>query len=97
MANAPDNLQTEPHKDRINPTVFYGSAIGIVAFALWTMIFTDSASATINALLGWISDTFGWFYFVAVVAYLVFVIVSPPLAWASCDSARRTPRRISTS
>ena len=74
MATAPDDVQTEVHKDRINPIVFYGSAIGIVAFALWTMLFTDSASAAINAVLSWISDTFGWFYFVAVVAYLVFVI-----------------------
>ncbi|MDI5983847.1 choline BCCT transporter BetT [Halomonas sp. M4R5S39] len=61
-------------KDRINPTVFYGSATGILIFALWTMIFTEQASGVIFAVLGWISDTFGWFYFLAVVFYLVFVI-----------------------
>ncbi|SHE89014.1 choline/glycine/proline betaine transport protein [Modicisalibacter ilicicola DSM 19980] len=61
--------------DRLNPVVFYGSVIGIVVFALWTMIFTDSANATINAVLGWISDTFGWYYFLAVLVYLIFVIV----------------------
>ncbi|MEC9482159.1 MAG: BCCT family transporter, partial [Halomonas sp.] len=70
------NSQTheDAHNDRLNPVVFYGSAIGIVAFALWTMFFTESASNVIYAVLGWISDTFGWYYFLAIVAYLVFVI-----------------------
>ncbi|HET8790444.1 MAG TPA: choline BCCT transporter BetT, partial [Modicisalibacter sp.] len=74
--NPPNNPTDQPaeQKDRINPIVFYGSAIGIVAFALWTMFFTESAGVAINAVLGWISSTFGWYYFVAVVAYLVFVI-----------------------
>jgi choline/glycine/proline betaine transport protein len=76
MANesvsTPQNSDTQ--KDRINPVVFYGSAIGIVGFAIWTMFFTAPAGVVINAVLGWISNTFGWFYFVAVVAYLVFVI-----------------------
>ncbi|MGV8898359.1 MAG: choline BCCT transporter BetT [Burkholderiaceae bacterium] len=76
MANEPVTAQenTESERDRINPVVFYGSAIGIVAFAVWTMFFTAQAGTVINAILAWISDTFGWFYFVAVVAYLVFVI-----------------------
>ncbi|WP_016853587.1 choline BCCT transporter BetT [Halomonas smyrnensis] len=65
---------SESPRDRINPVVFYGSAIGIVAFALWTMFFTEAAGGVINAVLAWISDSFGWFYFLAVVAYLVFVI-----------------------
>lgn len=60
--------------DRINPVVFYVSAIGIAGFALWTMFFIDSANLVINATLGWISNSLGWFYFVAVVLYLVFVI-----------------------
>ncbi|WP_110675881.1 choline transporter [Salinicola sp. RZ23] len=62
-------------RDRLNPVVFYGSAIGIVLFALWTMLFTESAGGVINAILGWISESFGWYYFLAVVIYLVFVIV----------------------
>ncbi|TDX32875.1 choline/glycine/proline betaine transport protein [Modicisalibacter xianhensis] len=64
----------EAHNDRLNPTVFYGSVIGIVVFALWTMFFTESASNVIYTVLGWISNTFGWYYFVAVLAYLIFVI-----------------------
>ncbi|MCH4564164.1 choline BCCT transporter BetT [Halomonas sp. EGI 63088] len=76
MANEPV-ASREPsgqRRDRLNPVVFYGSAIGIVAFALWAMIFTEPAGAVINAVLAWVSDSFGWFYFVAVVLYLVFVI-----------------------
>ncbi|WP_106477629.1 choline BCCT transporter BetT [Phytohalomonas tamaricis] len=62
-------------KDRLNPVVFYGSAIGIVAFSLWTMLFTEQSSAVINTVLAWISNSFGWYYFLAVVIYLVFVVV----------------------
>lgn len=70
----PHQYTDDLSRDRLNPTVFFSSAIGITAFALWTMFFTDSASGVINAVLGWISNTFGWYYFLAVVAYLVFVI-----------------------
>ena len=60
--------------DRLNPVVFYGSSLGIVLFALWTMIFTESSKALINTLLGWVSDSFGWYYFLVVLVYLFFVI-----------------------
>ncbi|MFC0269059.1 choline BCCT transporter BetT [Kushneria aurantia] len=62
------------NEDRLNPVVFYGSFIGIVVFSLWAMIATEQASAVINALLGWISNTFGWYYFLTVVIYLAFVV-----------------------
>ncbi|MEP5366744.1 BCCT family transporter, partial [Parvibaculum sp.] len=70
---------TEPGReqasgDRINPVVFYISAIGIAGFALWTMFFIDSANLVINTTLAWISNSLGWFYFVAIVLYLVFVV-----------------------
>ena len=61
-------------RDRLNPTVFYGSVIGIVAFSLWTMIATEQANAVISTILTWIARTFGWYYFLTVVIYLVFVI-----------------------
>lgn len=54
---------------RINPVVFYGSAAGIVIFALWTIVLTESAREFISAVLGWISGTFGWLYFLSVIAY----------------------------
>lgn len=68
-------------KVRVNPIPFYGAVIGITIFALWTMIFTEAASSVIGAALGWISSTFGWFYFIVVVAYLVFVIVIALSPW----------------
>ena len=73
MANQ-EASPSEPVTDRINPIVFYGSALGIIVFAVWTMFFTAPATEVINAILGWIAHTFGWFYFVAVTAYLVFVV-----------------------
>lgn len=59
---------------RLNPIVFYGSTAGIVVFAVWTILFTESSSTFIYGVLGWISNSFGWFYFVSVVVYLVFAI-----------------------
>ncbi|GHB09447.1 choline BCCT transporter BetT [Modicisalibacter luteus] len=61
-------------RDRLNPVVFYSSVVGIVAFSLWTMLATEQANSVINAILGWIANTFGWYYFLTVVIYLVFVI-----------------------
>lgn len=70
------NASPDPDKNgiRINPVVFYGSAAGIVFFAVWTIVFTESTREAINTVLGWISGSFGWLYFLSVVAYLVFVI-----------------------
>ncbi|MHB0775173.1 choline BCCT transporter BetT [Halomonas sp. WWR20] len=68
-----DNNDTST-QDRLNPAVFYSSVVGIVAFSLWTMLATEQANSVINAILGWISHTFGWYYFLTVVIYLVFVI-----------------------
>ncbi|MEC8917012.1 MAG: choline BCCT transporter BetT, partial [Pseudomonadota bacterium] len=72
MSTSPDNNSTT--EDRLNPVVFYGSVIGIVLFSLWAMVATEQASGIINALLGWISNTFGWYYFLTVVIYLAFVL-----------------------
>lgn len=54
--------------------VLTGSAAGIVVFALWTLLAAEQATAAIAALLDQVSERFGWFYFLAVLAYLVFVI-----------------------
>ncbi|MFC0337069.1 choline/glycine/proline betaine transport protein [Kushneria avicenniae] len=60
--------------DGLNPVVFYGSALCIVAFSLWGMLFTETANTIIFAVLEWISNTFGWYYFLAATLYLGFVI-----------------------
>ncbi|XOZ34126.1 choline BCCT transporter BetT [Halomonadaceae bacterium KBTZ08] len=67
-------LSKDSNQDRLNPVVFFGSSILIVVFALWTMFFTGAAENMINTMLGWVSTTFGWYYFLTVVAYLLFVI-----------------------
>ncbi len=69
-----EQAPAEENRDRLNPTVFFGSSIVIVLFAVWTMFFTDMAEGVINTMLGWVSDTFGWYYFLTVLAYLAFVI-----------------------
>jgi len=60
---------------RLNRVVFFVSIAFLVAFSVWSMIDTTGAEAVINAALGWVSKSFGWLYFLAVVVYLVFVIV----------------------
>ncbi|NNC23554.1 choline BCCT transporter BetT [Salinisphaera sp. USBA-960] len=60
--------------DRVNPVVFFGSSLAILIFALWTILFTGAAETWINTVLSWVSHTFGWYYFLTVVIYLVFVI-----------------------
>ncbi len=75
MTDVVDESGGSDRKDRLNPIVFYGSTASIVAFAVWTILFTESSSSVIFGVLAWISNSFGWFYFVSVIAYLVFVIV----------------------
>jgi choline/glycine/proline betaine transport protein len=64
---------TEP-RNRINPVVFFGSAIVIVVFALWAMIFPENANGAIGVLVGWISTWFGWFYILIATVILGFVL-----------------------
>ena len=63
-----------PPANRLNPAVFHGSVAGILVFLAYTILYTEQATAFFNAGLQWIGRTFGWYYMLAVVAYLVFVI-----------------------
>lgn len=67
--------QDNPRRDRLNPAVFHGSVAGILVFLVLTMTFTAEAGAFFDAALAWVNQTFGWYYMLAVVAYLVFVIL----------------------
>ncbi|MFG6138202.1 choline BCCT transporter BetT [Halomonas sp. B23F22_10] len=69
-----DNTAHPERRDRINRTVFHGSVAGILIFLVLTMTFTEEAGAFFDAALAWVSDTFGWYYLLAAVVYLVFVI-----------------------
>ncbi|WP_457942525.1 choline BCCT transporter BetT [Vreelandella alkaliphila] len=72
MAKDNPNL---PSRDRLNPVVFHGSVAGILIFLVLTMLFTEQAGAFFDAGLAWVSKTFGWYYMLAIVAYLVFVVI----------------------
>ena len=71
---AKDNFAL-PSRDRLNPVVFHGSMAGILIFLVLTLLFTEQAGEFFNTALAWVSATFGWYYMLAVVAYLVFVVV----------------------
>ncbi|OXY82627.1 choline BCCT transporter BetT [Oceanimonas doudoroffii] len=59
---------------RLNTAVFHGSVAGILIFLIYAIAFTDHATAFFNAGLDWIGQTFGWYYMLAIVVYLVFVL-----------------------
>ena len=69
------NAPSAPSRDRLNPVVFHGSVAGIVTFLVLTLLFTEQAGTFFDAGLAWVSRTFGWYYMLAVVAYLVFVVL----------------------
>lgn len=62
-------------RDRLNPYVFFSSAILIIALAVWSIIAPDNAGGIIQGILGWISKWFGWYYFLAATLYVLFVII----------------------
>ena len=51
----PEEQSTQPNS-RINPVVFFGSAVCIIAIALWAIISPEGAGATIGVVVGWISE-----------------------------------------
>jgi choline/glycine/proline betaine transport protein len=59
---------------RIKPVAFYGSAVGVLAVALWALLAPGQAAATIGVLVTWASGWFGWFYILLATAILVFVV-----------------------
>ncbi|TFD54838.1 BCCT family transporter [Cryobacterium sp. Hh11] len=73
-STGPPGLPPE-NKTRVNKTVFFGSASGIIAIALWAILAPSNASDVIAAVVGWVSVNLGWYYFLIVTVVLVFVIV----------------------
>jgi choline/glycine/proline betaine transport protein len=69
-----DTPDDEARDNRINPVVFWGSSILIVALSIWAIITPEGAENTIGAVVGWISTGFGWYYFLAATLFLVFVV-----------------------
>ncbi|WP_334122182.1 choline BCCT transporter BetT [Glutamicibacter sp.] len=70
----PPGAQPGNEKTRINKVVFYGSALLVLAIALWAMIDRESASTVITNTVTWIGKNFGWYYTLIVVTVLIFVV-----------------------
>lgn len=65
----------ERFTSRMNPPVFIGAALVIVAFVAFGGIFTETAAATFQWTQSKITRFLGWYYALVVTACLVFTIV----------------------
>jgi len=68
-----EEQSTQP-STRVNPIVFIGSSVCILAVALWAILSPESASGVLGVAVGWISEWFGWFYILIATIFLAFVI-----------------------
>ncbi|WP_169552631.1 choline BCCT transporter BetT [Nocardiopsis halotolerans] len=71
-AETPD--KAENGKARLKPVVFFGSAALILALSIWSIITPTGAANVIGSVVGWITEVFGWYYFLAATLYLAFVV-----------------------
>ncbi|BAN46643.1 choline BCCT transporter BetT [Metapseudomonas resinovorans] len=69
------DLRITEETDTLNRTVFLGSAGCILAVACWALLDGQTAAAALGRVLGWISEGFGWYYFLAATLYVAFVLV----------------------
>ena len=70
----PEPTGNETPRIQISPPVFIISAVLTLALVLFAAIFTGPAGTLFNAVQGWISESVGWFYVLAVAGFVVFVI-----------------------
>ncbi|WP_279587049.1 choline BCCT transporter BetT [Amycolatopsis arida] len=61
-------------RNRVNPVVFFGSSVCILAVSIWAIVTPTRAQDAIGTVVGWISEGFGWYYFLAATLFLVFVV-----------------------
>ncbi|AHE99120.1 BCCT family transporter [Thioalkalivibrio paradoxus] len=59
---------------QMNPPVFIVSAVLTLVFVLLAAVFTETAGVLFDAVQGWIIESVGWFYVLAVAGFIVFVI-----------------------
>ena len=57
---------------QIHPPVFFGSAGLIFATVLFAAAAPEYAAGVFSTVQSWIVDTFGWYYLLAVTAFLIF-------------------------
>ena len=82
-------LENEPPA-RVNKVVFGGSALIVLAIAIWAILVPKSAEGTIATMVGWTSEWFGWFYVLLATAVLVFVLFLGFVAWGLYSPSERT-------
>jgi choline/carnitine/betaine transport len=58
----------------IDPVVFYVSAAIALAFVAWGVIDTASLGRIAADVLGWLIETFGWFFVLSTFAFLAFAV-----------------------
>jgi len=73
-SSSPSGTPPPAEKTRINKVVFFGSALSVLAIALWAMLDRESASTVITTMVTWIGKNFGWYYTLIVVTVLIFVV-----------------------
>lgn len=56
-----------------NWRVFIGAALGVLVVSVWGLADPDSLGAVIGAVVGWVSQHFGWFYILTGTVVLVFI------------------------
>jgi choline/glycine/proline betaine transport protein len=72
MTEQTADKQAPAPKVAINPPVFFGSAIIILAVVIFGAGFSEQASSLFGHVQSWIVDTFGWFYLLSVAVFLIF-------------------------
>ncbi|EPE5497851.1 BCCT family transporter [Vibrio cholerae] len=72
MTTAPLKI-AKPVGSRVNPIVFYGSTSLILLLTAILVSFPDEAGKWLGQVQTWLSHTFGWYYMLAIGAYLFFV------------------------
>lgn len=72
MSEAKQHNTHPASKVEINPPVFFGSAILILALVIFAATFSDFAAGLFADVQSWIVESFGWFYLLAVGVFLIF-------------------------
>lgn len=68
--------------------VLIGSAVAILAIALWAIIAPVQAGEVIGVVVGWIATNFGWYFVLTAAIVVVFVLI---LAFSSVGRTKLGP------
>src|SRR5690625_2170764 len=65
----------EGTQQKKRPIVLYVSAMLVALFVLWGFFSPTSLQQAAGNALGWMIDTFGWFYMLITAFFVLFIIV----------------------